>query len=77
LREEDIAHQNRERSLKREVSDLSSELDRQRSDFSKKISDERYRSEQLERECTDLKSELERKKLELVTLMSERDRVIN
>jgi hypothetical protein len=77
LREEGISSQNRERSLKREVSDLSSEFDRQRAEYSKKLSDERYKIEHLERECTDLKSELERKKLELVTLMSERDRVIN
>jgi hypothetical protein len=54
-----------------------SEIDRQRGDFSKKVSVERSRNDLLEKQCQEVRGELERKKFELVNMISERDRVIN
>ena len=56
---------------------LVSEMDKDRSDYSRRLQDERSRCETLEKDVAEIRSELERKKLELVTMVSERDKIIS
>ncbi|CDW83552.1 UNKNOWN [Stylonychia lemnae] len=75
-REDLNQYQTNERQLKKEISARLDEIDQQRMDFQRKINEERRKYTLLEDEMVTMKMDLDRKKNEFVSILNDKDSLI-